>query len=91
MFWYGGTRSAAARVSITALCLAAGLLTALGEAACYGLFTGVDPTLVLQADLGLAAGLRPGWTVLAITAAVVAAALARDLWQSRLAIRPARP
>ncbi len=91
LFWYGGARLAAARFAVVALCVGAGLLTALGEAACYGLFTGIDPRLVLEADLGIAAGLRPGWTVLAITAFVFAAALARDLWQSRPTPRPARP
>jgi sulfoxide reductase heme-binding subunit YedZ len=57
---------------VALLCLAAGLATALGEAAYFWLKLGVDPLRVLAADLTTATGIRPAWTVLAITLAVTA-------------------
>jgi sulfoxide reductase heme-binding subunit YedZ len=62
--------------TLALLSLAAALLTAAGEALCYGLFTGIDPWLVLQANLAMA-GERPAWIVLMITGAVCASALLR--------------
>ncbi len=79
LLWYGGTRLVTARLSLVGLSFAAGLTTAFGEAVYFGLFTGVDPMLVLQADLSLAAGFRPAWIVLAIALIAVACAFARDL------------
>ena len=79
LLWYGGTRLVTARLSLIGLSFAAGLITAFGEAAYFGLFTRVDPMLVLQADMSLAAGFRPAWIVLAIALTAVACAFARDL------------
>ncbi len=79
LLWYGGTRLVTARLSLVGLSFAAGLTTAFGEAVYFGLFTGVDPMLVLQADMSLAAGFRPAWIVLAIALTAVACAFARDL------------
>jgi methionine sulfoxide reductase heme-binding subunit len=88
--WRGGTRLAQARSSLLALSAGAALVTALGEAAYFGLFTGVDPTRVLEADLSLAAGVRPAWVVLAAGLALTAAALLRDA-SAAPAARPSRP
>lgn len=69
------------------LALAAGVLTAAGEAGYYGLFTGIDPIRVLNANW-LQLGLRPGWVVFEITLAVAVLALLRQM-VSRAAGRPA--
>ena len=68
---------------LAGLSLATALLTAAGEALCYGLFTGIDPWRVLQANLDMA-GQRPGWLVLMITSVMIAAAW----WRSRPRLRP---
>lgn len=73
-------------VGLAILALAAGVLTAAGEAAYYGLFTGIDPMRVLNANW-LQLGLRPGWVVLEITLAVAALALLRQI-VSRAERRP---
>lgn len=57
---------------LAGLALAAGLATALSEAAWYGLATGVDPTRVLAANFSVRVGLRPCWLV-AIAGLVAAA------------------
>lgn len=90
LYWYGGARLAASRPVLVALALGAGLLTALGEAAYFAAFTGVDGMRVLEADLSLAAGLRPAWIVLATALGVVALAVARDLLE-RPFTRPYSP
>jgi len=64
---------------IAALGLAAGLLTALGEAAYFRLALGVDPVRVLGVNLSLAAGLRPA-VVVALLGLAVAAAAALRAW-----------
>jgi sulfoxide reductase heme-binding subunit YedZ len=65
------------------LTLAAGALTALGEAVYYWLKTGVDPRLVLGVNFSLATGIRPGVVVLGVGAAVTALAALRALWLKR--------
>jgi sulfoxide reductase heme-binding subunit YedZ len=67
---------------VGALGLAAGLATFAGEALYYWLKTGVDPLWVLSASLTFAAGIRPGWIVLAATAAVTLAMALRGLLRS---------
>lgn len=79
LYWRGGARPAASRPVLIGLSFGAGLLTALGEATYFALFTGIDPTRVLEANLSLVAGLRPSWIVLAIALGIVALAVARDL------------
>src|SRR5262249_48133272 len=68
----------------------AGLLAAagvaLGEAAFYGLKTGIDPPRGLAAGVTGAAGPRPAWVVLAIGLAL---ALAVRWRRSRMAAQPA--
>lgn len=73
-------------VGLAILALAAGVLTAAGEAAYYGLFTGIDPMRVLNANW-TQLGLRPGWVVLEIALAVAALALLRQV-VSRAERRP---
>ena len=68
---------------VAALGLAAALATAAGEALYFRLVLGIDPALILAADLSLAAGLRPAWIVLAIGAAVTLAAAWRGLAKRR--------
>lgn len=89
LLWRGGVKLAAAPRSLLLLSFGAAVATALGEATCYGLFTGIDPVLVLRADLTLDVGLRPAWIVLAISAAVAVVTIARDL-NARPLTRPAR-
>jgi len=73
------------------LALVAALATAGGEWAYYAAFTGIDPNLVLQANLTTMAGLRPAWLVLAITLTLpLAAAIWRPIKRWRKA-RPDRP
>jgi len=73
-------------IGLAILALVAGVLTAAGEAAYYGLFTGIDPMRVLNANW-TQLGLRPGWVVLEITAAVAALAVLRQV-VSRAERRP---
>lgn len=63
-----------------ALSVLGGLATAGFEAGYYALVTGVPADRVLQANLTLMAGLRPGWMVMLITAAVSLAGIA---WRRR--------
>src|SRR5207248_10233031 len=56
IYWRAGAAGAAQGSRLALLSLAAGLATALGEAAYFGLFTGVAPLLVLEADFSTAAG-----------------------------------
>ncbi len=82
--WRGGTARATGRISLLLLSLGAALATALGEAAYFGLFTGIPARLVLAADLSLAAGPRPAWLVLAAGLAVTALAALGDARQKPL-------
>ena len=85
-FWLMGYRLLAHRratgvAALAGLTLTAALLTMAGEAACYGLFTGIDPRRVLQANLVMIGG-RPGWFVLEAGAAVTLGA-ALPAWARR--------
>jgi sulfoxide reductase heme-binding subunit YedZ len=68
-----------------------GLFTATGEALYFRLAMGIDPMLILSADLSLDIGLRPGWVVFAVGLAVTALAAGRDLAkrQAPVRLRPA--
>lgn len=85
----GGTALATARASLLGLSVAAAALTALGEAAYFGLFTGIPAVLVLEADVSFAAGPRPTWLVLGAGLLIAALAALRDLIAPPLP-RPAR-
>jgi len=74
--------------SLALLSVVTALVTAGGEAAMYGLFTGVDPMRVLQADLMFRFGPRPAWIVLGAGLAVTLLSGLRRLQKSR-ARRPA--
>jgi sulfoxide reductase heme-binding subunit YedZ len=99
LFWLMGCRAVSWRLgrgklplwTVAAMSLAAGLLTALGEAVYYWLAMGVPIALVLQADLSLDAGLRPAWVVFAATAAVALLGWLRStFWPSKARrLRPA--
>jgi methionine sulfoxide reductase heme-binding subunit len=69
----------------------AGLVTALGEAVYFRFVMGIDPMLILSADLSLDVGLRPGWVVFLAGLAVTALAAGRDLArrQAPARLRPA--
>jgi len=85
MLWrLAPTRWRGRRLPLPALALVAGLVTALAEAAWYGLATsGVDPLLVLAANLDLAFGPRPAVWVLAAGLAVALLAALLALWRRR--------
>ena len=74
--------------SLALLSVVTALVTAGGEAAMYGLFTGVDPMRVLQADLMFRFGPRPAWIVLGAGLAVTLLSGLRRLQKSK-ARRPA--
>jgi methionine sulfoxide reductase heme-binding subunit len=81
------------RLSVWAIFLlgaGSGLLTAGGEAMYFRLAMGIDPMLILSADLSLDVGLRPGWVVFAVGLAVTVLAAGRDLAR-RLAPARLRP
>ena len=60
-----GIQRASAPLTLLLLSVGAGILTALGEYGYYAIFTGVRAGRVWQANFTLAAGLRPGWIVMA--------------------------
>ena len=64
---------------IGVLGVAAGVLTALGEAAYFWLAFGVDPMRVIAANWSLVTGVRPAVIVLALALAVTAAGAVRAL------------
>ena len=70
---YGEGRTVPIR-AIAALSLLAALATAGGEAVYFRLGLGIDPTLILAADVSLYAGIRPAWIVLLVGAGVTAIA-----------------
>jgi sulfoxide reductase heme-binding subunit YedZ len=98
-FWLMGCRAVSWRLgrgklplwTVAAMSLAAGLLTALGEAVYYWLSMSVPIALVLQADLSLDAGLRPAWVVFGATVAVALLGWLRStFWPSKARrLRPA--
>jgi methionine sulfoxide reductase heme-binding subunit len=77
-FWLMGCRLVSWRLgrgklplwSIASLSLAAGVLTAVGEAGYLWLSMGAPFALVLQANLSLETGLRPSWVVFGSTFAI---------------------
>lgn len=83
-----GRHSVTALWALAALAPISALATAGGEWVYYAAFTGIDPDLVLQANLTTQAGLRPAWVVLAIALAVP---LAAALWRALERWRKARP
>ncbi len=75
---------------IALLSLVAALATAAGEIAYFRLVMGIDPALILAADLSLDVGLRPCWVVLIVGAAVtIVAALRAWLKRSPARLRTA--
>jgi sulfoxide reductase heme-binding subunit YedZ len=68
--------------SLALLSVVIALVTAGGEAALYGLFTGIDPTRVLRANLMFAFGPRPAWIVLGAGLAVTLLGGLRRLMKS---------
>jgi sulfoxide reductase heme-binding subunit YedZ len=93
MFWrLAPTRWRGRLLPLPALALAAGLATALVEAAWYGLATsGVDPLVVLAANLDVTFGPRPAvWVLVAgLGVATIAALLAAWRWARPSVRRPA--
>ena len=73
---------------VAALGVAAGVLTALGEAAYFRLAYGVDPLRVVAANWSLDTGLRPAVIVLALGLAVAALAGVRELTAQPAKRRP---
>jgi methionine sulfoxide reductase heme-binding subunit len=70
--------------SAAGLSVAAGILTAIGEAGYFWLAMGAPFVLVLQANLSLETGLRPAWVVFASTFAVVLLGWVRaTFWPSK--------
>jgi methionine sulfoxide reductase heme-binding subunit len=66
---------------LIALAILCALATALFEVTWYGLFTGVDPSRILAANLMFEFSIRPAWWVLAAGLAVaLASLLAQWLW-----------
>jgi sulfoxide reductase heme-binding subunit YedZ len=86
-----GRASVTSLWGLLALAVISALATAGGEWAYYALFTGIDPDLVLQANLTTMAGLRPAWVVLIITLLLpLAAALWRGAERWRRMRQPVR-
>jgi len=73
-----GRQSVTTLWALILLAIAAALVTVVGEWAYYALFTGIDASLVLQANLTTMAGPRPAWIVLGIGLVVP---LAAALWR----------
>lgn len=73
---------------LAGLAVAAGLFMAVGEAAYYWILMGTDPLLVLDANLGTFAGLRPSWIVLAVTFTIAVAGALRNGLMKREAAKP---
>jgi sulfoxide reductase heme-binding subunit YedZ len=77
----GTANRRAPAATAVALAVAASILTAAGEAIYFWTSMGVDPFMVLAANLRFDIGLRPGWIVLAITLAVGVIASGREALQ----------
>lgn len=73
-----------------ALSLLAALATAGGEAAYFRFGLGIDPALIVAADLSLDAGIRPAWIVLIVGAAVSAIAAWRGMARRQSRFRAER-
>jgi sulfoxide reductase heme-binding subunit YedZ len=74
-----GVRGRLSKLWVGSLSVAAALVTAIAEAVYFKLAFGVDPTRVLQADLSLAAGVRPAAVVLAVGMFLTAAGAIRAI------------
>ena len=76
---------------VASLSLAAGVITAFGEAVYFWLAMGAPIDLVLQANLSLDTGVRPGWVVLVSTGAIALLGWLRaTFWPSKARrLRPA--
>ena len=74
---------------LATLAILSAAATALGEAAWYGLTTGIDARRVLAANLDVAFGLRPALWVLVVGVAIAAAAAVRAVTATKT-IRGAR-
>jgi len=91
LFWLLGFRAIAARRqggrvplwALGALGLVAAAATTGFEMVYFWMKTGVDPLLVLQVNLSLQTGLRPGMVVLAAAAGVTAIAALSTLWSPK--------
>ena len=81
-------RAAPSPLGLLALTLVVAAATVAGEAGYYGLFTGIDPWRVLQANVAQP-GQRPGWIVLFAGLCVAALAAGRALAMPGAAKRPA--
>jgi len=88
MAWRLGVERASSAVALALLSIVAGILTAVAEAGYYGLFTGVPPLRVWQANFTLTAGLRPGWIVMLVGLAVTVAA---TIWRAVEKWMPTKP
>ena len=78
-YWLGVRRASAAGTLIL-LSIGVGILTALGEYGYYAIFTGVRAGRVWHANFSLAAGLRPGWIVMA---AGIGVTILATLWRAK--------
>lgn len=76
-------------LTLTALALAAGLATALLEAAWYGLASGVPASVVLAANLDFSYSVRPAWWVAGIGLALPVLNAVRAGMDRRGKVRPA--
>ena len=76
--------------AIAALSVIVALATAGGEAAYFRLGLGIDPMLILVADVSLDVGIRPAWIVLAVGAGVTAIAAWRGAVKRRSRFGAAR-
>lgn len=70
-------------LALLVLAPVSGLLTALLEAAWYGVASGVPASRVLEADLDFSDGLRPAWWVAIVGLGFVVLRVARPLWAKR--------
>jgi sulfoxide reductase heme-binding subunit YedZ len=81
--WQRNLRAGLSATWLFVLAPLIGLLTALGEALYYHLVNGVDPLLVLQANLGTMAGIRPSWIVLTVGLIIAVAGVLRGAGKRR--------
>ncbi len=97
--WLMGCRAITARYgrgklpvwAMAAASLAAGVLTATGEAFYFWIAMGAPFILVLQANLSLETGVRPAWVVLVSTGAIALLGWARAMLKTRLKTRVKAP
>ena len=82
--WWQGTTHLST-LSLLALAIAVSVITFLGEAIGIAIAFHVSPLLVLGTIFDFAAGIRPGWEVLAAGIAVVVADAVMARWKDRVA------